>query len=822
MSDQEYRPNVDGRDPAGAGGQSGEAAERQRAGGATDAIDEASQSAAATGTLEDGLRFLLTLLWKLGIYSFLGFLHEARVYLELEGTQVCRGFEGSPLDAAVFAKLLAGLAGMDYANKLDYLKTLSDDELGNALLLQDNKASSVRVPLRQQARFQPFIEVQMSEKQFENAAFIIVSLMNRPGYVAILPTPPTRNFNYGDPLMMHMPVPGRFAPFMERLDRLVDFFERIPAAVEAGALPDLHSIQWPAQIPRLGDDLELIDGAGFHGAAKLAFDTVRKGIEASPTATADGVSCRLNPYQPLFGDAIVNDHLSEFKWEMAEVFADGTLRVFNLAASIGATEQRIRRYSTWNPFREWEFNYIWTKNGRAVYVIPCSMVRKEYWTSAAYTDLPASTGIAKFRVDATKANWFEVAYTRILKHHPHPIRDQSIVPARVNAEDYRAALLRPQVTALEDEEDEILEDQQTEKDGGYLRSPGRHNGTAENIIRANEECAKQGFGAYLTLGPRSRAPAASRYGYLTSVGTYLYADQYKWNDSDKRIYKANSGSLPITPTMIDIGCHGVAMIIHAAAFQRSRKEAASTGLAPTTLSGSILKKYKSQLLVGSACLWLFEGFPWEDRHVPHSFIAIPSEFLDFSVVLARWSAAVGSEVGDWSEFRQKCEEKKMKPSQDLDDFDLQDCLVGGSRQLYVQEFMVRESKQFVDGVRNLFRDRVHKDESQVRWYEDGPPLMAKAWYGHKMQAVMQDVANKWLSYTQDDDAGLADEEDGAVSNEDRDSEESDSGIESSQLGAEEDWEEDWEDEDEDEDVPDPQGGGEDDSGLGSTGESAEE
>ncbi|KAK5697711.1 hypothetical protein LTR17_023863 [Elasticomyces elasticus] len=668
-----------------------------------------------TGTVTEALEFLLRLLYLLRVSSLLGFIHEGRVYLQLNGTSVCRGFEGAPLDSAASLNYLRELLPLSYADKLDYLASLSEDDLHNTLFMMDGKAASVTVPMSPTTRFHPRLYLKMSDAQFEHAAMLHVSPVDRPGAVALLPKLAHQKSVLRDPMMLYT-------------DRLKDYFDHLPASLQLGKMPDLHGVNLDFWNPHLSDDRELILGKRS-AASKIAFDLIRNAVQASDEAKRAGLTCELMDYQPLEGDAKLGKDIGELKYRLAEELPTGGLRVYNLAALFKLGKGYCMRRSVWNPWRTWTLLFLWTKDKRTVFVLPCTVVRKEYWNAEEYTDL-APEVIAQRRFSTDDPEWFDKVYRQVIQPNPCLKRDPAIIPEGSSAETYAAALLGPGT---------VLEEGAVDGDDQVIES-GYFDGTADDIMRANEECAKQGEGVFTSLGKLPGKGTGTFEGRLT-VTVCLYFDHYTWREESKTIFTALPGRLPIGSAIIDHGEHVGAVVVKATSFIPERRY---PGWAPTRVRGSILWQAKGGLLADGPCLWLFEGFPWSERHVKHSPVLIPSEFLSFDHVFAIWSRLVGSEVTSWIEYCEKMAGLGKKRHEDYETFDLQLCLVGPEgRKLYLQEFVVREGRQMVDGIRSLVRDRQEYGSSQVSWYEYGAPLMSNTQYQIMLPRIMQSVAELW-------------------------------------------------------------------------------
>ncbi|KAK4539470.1 hypothetical protein LTR36_010906 [Oleoguttula mirabilis] len=651
------------------------------------------------------LRYLLKLIYVLGFGSVLGTIHEGRVYRRLKGTQVARAFEQSALDSAVFLGMKA-LSDMGYADKLDYIGSISQKELHDALLYQDGKAMAWQLSHPTgKTRLLYAMSTAMTDAQHRHAALLHISLVDRPGAVAIVPVPKTRYLRFFDSLGLQMGVPGRIAPFVVSLEQVEDVYKWLPGFALTGQpvhMPGtaVDMSQWR---PKLGGNVDLLKAGGEQGkAATRAFDLLRAGLKASVHATKDGVSLDLHDYQPLGGDAMLNEWLIELK-ELATETADGTVMIGQLYAFMGGAYEDIMRSCVFNPWRLWEFACFLDPAGAFLYFLPCSVVRKEWWSDKKHIEIDQAS-IDKFRVALDHDDWFDDIY-EIVMSNPSPQRPSHIIPARFDPNLYAAANYGVFLANEEDDSDEVLPTAPP-ADGRTRR--GAHLAIPDQIMRANDECARRGRGVFLSLG-RERARAS-----------YIFVDRI-WSNEDKTISRHNPGYVPITPTTLDISPYMPLLAIETLSCHYTRFPTTQHPCMPVNVSGSLLVRSDRSLLYGFPCLWLIDCFGYEERQTRHSVLLIPSEFIDEDKILETWSKRFDKKIRSREDFdaASRAEGLSDAARRIAATIDLQRFIKHG---LSLQEFMVRPGKQMLDGIFMLIGRHGYDRKKWIQWYEDGLPI----------------------------------------------------------------------------------------------------
>lgn len=561
-------------------------------------------------------------------------------------------------------------------------------------------------------------------------------------------------------------VPGLLSPFTIRLDQVEEFYNRFVEHLhtnEPFRMPGTNVLikQWPFKLHETRKDNLLSDAGGADRAAERGFTRLYDAISRSDSARRDRLDLEFAPYQPLQGDGILRrkggettssgkppshdaeprptvpkEWIIEVKEELIREIDDGTVGItmlgaryaskiskpnqaesregnFQEAEEEGERETRSLSRDMFNPFRTWDFACLFNLAGDSVYLIPCSEIQKEWWTGTIELVIDAAV-LKPFRVSLEDELWFDEAYERIILRHPNPKRSASIIPASPNWET-AASAYADRTHAPE------------------LRYRGQNQPIEAwaKIDRANEECARQGFGVWLRVGHKAK------------IAEYIFAP-FVWSDDDKAIFHANPGTLPVALTAADLSIHMPVLLLRTMMGSRHYNE---TPAWPTWIhTKDLLERGPFPRLN------LVVHIGRSTQRYLHSSLLIPDEFIDVGTILASLSARAGKPVSSYAHLREV-----LRQAGQTGDYNLRlDMSTLIKKPAHLHEFQVREGWDFHNASQQFMMAHVHP-EKLLSWYKP-EALHAGLQYCQTFDVVLQELADNFFATGEVDDEEDMDED----------------------------------------------------------------
>ena len=175
--------------------------------------------------------------------------------------------------------------------------------------------------------------------------------------------------------------------------------------------------------------------------------------------------------------------------------------------------------------------HAFSKDGEIVYFLPTSVIRAAWSndTEMIYID---TAELEPYRVAMNGGDqWFDEVCERIVMHHPNLGESNELLPKRPGFEDTPAAGVTTE--KLNDEDIDAIESEHPDK---------RPKFAVHKIERANQECARSGFGVWLHFDNRRNT---TEYVFIL----------YVWSVENKAIFTASPGILPVTFTAADLSIY---------------------------------------------------------------------------------------------------------------------------------------------------------------------------------------------------------------------------------------------------------------------------
>ena len=444
-------------------------------------------------------------------------------------------------------------------------------------------------------------------------------------------------------------------------------------------------------------------------AADRAFQCLYQGVQQSAVAKAEGIRVELAKYQPLGGDAeiqqegLTTTERVELKQGVAQhlMLEDepGEVREV-LRILVGARDPgKDRRRSLFNPNRGDHFACLFDANYTSGYWIPARIFLAEYWSDAPHVDLPYAS-VRAFRFDINPGeDWYSQVHRRIVEPNRQSQRPAFVIPTKTTVESYAAA------------GSEKIQDSTADKRKG---AGGKLTGYPYwKIERWNRDSAHLGRGVFLPLGRQE------------SIANVAWVDMI-WSKEEKAEYF----SFRKLPRALHIGSisRRTPVFLFTVLCVRSWAGVSSDEF-PSWVAGQRLDRGPFPRL------YYVDAESWPMRKYERSGPLFPEELIDYDDLNERYSKACGESVHSCREMMEAVGKKRGI------DLAASETDLSKSLRLPVSELMVCEGRDFLKAVHS-FADAHARDEKPLTWF-NAAEVSATGNYMVMFGDLLQALADKY-------------------------------------------------------------------------------